>query len=192
MYHLAYSFVVLDALIVAADHLIVQTGTKKSVERRIFLLADASGEGMNFDGVADVLTQFRKYSIRIDFISLTDSESINPGKLHLLLSSLFNILFKGVKDIVDQVEGGIYSVDEALSMLSEFMTKRVRQVATYRGDLSIDDSLKIPIQLYTKSSWQRLPSAHKHCPDGEVQRNFYYAEANSEDTSEAGKHEEFK
>ena len=93
-----------------------------------------------------------------------------------------------MKDFINQIEGEIFGVNEALSMLSEFMTKRVRQVATYRGDLNVADSLKIPIQLYTKTSWQRLPSAHKHSAEGEVQRNLFYAEANSEETSEAGKH----
>lgn len=91
-----------------------------------------------------------------------------------------------MKDFIDQVEGDVFAIDEALSMLSEFMTRRVRQVATFRGDLNIADSLKIPVQMYTKTSWQRLPSAHKHCPEGEVQRNLFYTEAGTEDAAEAG------
>jgi hypothetical protein len=104
---------------------------------------------------------------------------------------IFNIKSKtkDLLDFVNQIEGQILEINEALSMLPEFMTKRVRQVATYRGDLNLADSLKIPIQLYSKTSWQRLPSAHKHCVDGEVQRNLFYGEvaSNSEESSEAGK-----
>lgn len=58
----------------AADALITETKSKKSVERRIFLLADARTDQrrMNLNGIADVLAQFRQFSIRLDLISLTE------------------------------------------------------------------------------------------------------------------------
>lgn len=86
---------VLDALIVAADTLITETKSKKSVEHRIFLLADASQSSpMNCSGIDQVLAQFREFSIRLDLISMTDeTESIESSNkkgiyfLHTILLS---------------------------------------------------------------------------------------------------------
>lgn len=52
----------MDALIVAADLLITETKTKKSTDRRIFLLSDTRpDQSINCQGVADILSQFRQY-----------------------------------------------------------------------------------------------------------------------------------
>lgn len=88
--------------------------------------------------------------------------------------------------MIEAVEGGLYPISEALDMLTSFMTKRVRQVSSYRGRLSISYALQIPVQMFTKSSWQRIPSAHKYSPDGKIARNLYYTDQDSAGTS-AGK-----
>ncbi len=67
----------------AADVLITETKTKKSVDRRIFLLADAGAnqQSMNCEGVNQILAQFREFSIRLDLISMSqESEPIEPSK----------------------------------------------------------------------------------------------------------------
>lgn len=57
------------------DKLIIDTKTKNSIDRRIFLVGDCSdGKSANHQGMSQIITQMQQFSIRLDVINLKDSE----------------------------------------------------------------------------------------------------------------------
>ena len=171
----------MDALIVGADLLMTLTAGKKTFEKKIFLFTDPStSKPINTKDLDQIVSQLNDHQINLNVIILNEeSENAATGNEQVL------------KEFCEQVvEGAVYNVDEALGLLQQFMTKRVRQVATYRGSLTISpDEIEIPINLFTKTSIQRLPSAKKYSPHGleGVERNIKYLEI---DSSEPVKKEE--
>jgi ATP-dependent DNA helicase 2 subunit 2 len=168
----------MDALIVGADLLMTMTGRKKTFEKKIFLFTDPSAsKSINSTGLDQIISQLNDHEINLNIILLkteaNDDENISGNNQVL-------------KEFCEQVsDGAIYSIDEALGMLQKFMTKRVRQVATFRGSLTISpNEIEIPINLFTKTLIQRLPPAKKYSPygrggEGGVERDLKYLEIGS-------------
>lgn len=161
-------FVVMDALIVGADLLMTMTAGKKTFEKKIFLFTDPfASKPINTNGLDQIASQLNDHEINLNIILLNET-SKEAGNEQVL------------KEFCEQIsDGAVYSVEEALGMLQQFMTKRVRQVATFRGSLTISpNELEIPINLFTKTSIQRLPPAKKYSPHGRegVERDLRYLE----------------
>ena len=162
-----FAFLVMDALIVGADLLMTLTTGKKTFEKKIFLFTDPSSSKLiNTNGLDQIVAQLNDHNINFNAILLDQS---GQGRNEQVL-----------KEFCEQVsDGAVYTVDEALGMLTEFMTRRVRQVSTFRGNLTIlPRDLEIPINLFTKTSMTRLPPAKKYSPFGGdgVERTLTYAE----------------
>ena len=170
------NLLVMDALIVGADLLMAHTEGKKTFEKKIFLFTDPSASKLiNSNGLDQIAAQLNDHSINLNVILLDQHEQEEQRNEQIL------------KDFCEQVsDGAVYTVDEALGMLTEFMTRRVRQVATFRGNLTIlPRDLEIPINLFTKTSITRLPPAKKYSPFGGegVERTLTYAEYQNEKNS---------
>ena len=171
----------MDALIVGADLLMTMTAGKKTFEKKIFLFTDPfASKPINTNGLDQITSQLNDHEINLNIILLNET-SKEAGNEQVL------------KEFCEQIsDGAVYSVEEALGMLQQFMTKRVRQVATFRGSLTISpNELEIPINLFTKTSIQRLPPAKKYSPHGGegVERDLKYLEYDS-DSSVVVKKEE--
>ena len=65
-----------------------------------------------------------------------------------------------LKQIVERVEGQLFSFDSALEMVSQFRKPSVRQVTVFRGPLEIAD-LKIPVWGYIRQRRAPLPTFKK-------------------------------
>lgn len=159
----------MDALIVGADLLMTMTSGKKTFEKKIFLFTDPStSKPINSTGLNQIISQLNDHEVNLNVIFLNSNDSYS------------SINEKVLKEFCEQVaNGAVFSIDEALGMLQQFMTKRVRQVATFRGSLTISpNELEIPINLFTKTSIQRLPPAKKYSPYGRegVERDLKYLE----------------
>lgn len=159
----------MDALIVGADLLMSHTDGKKTFEKKIFLFTDPSTSKLiNSSGLDQIASQLNDHSINLNVILLGTPRTTASGNEQVL------------KEFCEQIsDGAVYTVDEALGMLTEFMTRRVRQVATFRGNLTIlPRDLEIPINLFTKTSMTRLPPAKKYSPYGRdgIERTLTYAE----------------
>lgn len=181
---------VLDALIVGGDLLMTHTAGKKTFEKKIFLFTDPSTSKLiNSCGLDQIAAQINDHGINLNVILLDPKPVLddNPVGNEQVL-----------KEFCEQVsDGAVYTVDEALGMLTEFMTRKVRQVATFRGNLTIlPRDLEIPINLFTKTSITRLPPAKKYSPYGGegVERSLTYAEyqQNQASTSVDGRDELIK
>ena len=163
----------MDALIVGADLLMTMTAGKKTFQKKIFLFTDPSVSlPINTGGSDQIVSQLNDHQINLNVILLNENESENlAGNAQIL------------KEFCDRLgDGAVYSVEEALSLLQQFMTKRVRQVVTFRGSLTIlPHDLEIPIHLFTKTSIQRLPPAKKYSPYGTegLERKLTYAQYNA-------------
>lgn len=166
----------MDAVIVGADLLMTMTAGKKTFEKKMFLFTDPSGnKPINIQGSEQIISQLNDHDINLNVILLNDSEQ-DEDKIHGNEQIM--------REFCDQVgDAAVYTVDEALGLLQQFMTRRVRQVPSYKGNLTLfPGDLEIPINLFTKTSIQRLPSAKKHSPaeglteGGAVERKLTYAE----------------
>ena len=176
----------MDALIVGADLLMTMTAGKKTFQKKIFLFTDPSAsKPINSHGLNDIVAQLNGHSINLNVILLNDNdESVNDAP-----AGNESIL----KEFCDQVgDASVYTVQEALGLLQQFMTRRVRQVATFRGSLTLmPRDLEIPINLFSKTAVQRLPSAKKYSPFGRdgVERTLSYREYNEGGTIASGRDE---
>lgn len=165
----------MDALIVGADLLMTMTAGKKTFEKKIFLFTDPSAsKPINTNGLNEIVSQLNDHSINLNVILLNETES-ETGNEQVL------------KEFCERIgDGSVYTIEEALGMLQQFMTRRVRQVATFRGSLTLmPRDLEIPINLFTKTSIQRLPSAKKYSPFGRdgIERTLSYKEYSGAGTS---------
>ena len=170
----------MDGLIVGADLLMTMTAGKKTFEKKIFLFVDPSAsKQINTNGLDQIIAQLNDHEINLNIILLNESSENQNEQV--------------LKEFSEQVaNGAVYTVDEALGLLQQFMTKRVRQVATFRGALTISPGeLEIPINLFTKTSIQRLPPAKKYSPFGSegVERSLKYIEYDSAVNQEVKKEE---
>lgn len=176
----------MDALIVGADLLMTLTKGKKTFQKKLFLFTDPSSSSrpINLKGSDQIVAQLNDHQINLNLI-LLGGEKTEPSANEKVLG-----------EFCEQVsDAAVYGIDEALGMLQNFMTRRVRQTPSYKGTLTIHpDLLEIPVNLYSKTSIQRLPSAKKYSPYGAegVERNLSYLEykknkeadgENSNDTS---------
>lgn len=169
----------MDALIVGADLLMTMTAGKKTFEKKIFLFTDPSAsKSINANGLDQISSQLNEHEINLNVILLNDPKTTGNEQI--------------LQEFCEQVSNGaVYSIEEALGMLQQFMTKRVRQVATFRGSLTISpNELEIPINLFTKTLIQRLPPAKKSSPFGSegVEKSLKYHELDS--SNEAVKRED--
>lgn len=76
----------------------------------------------------------------MDFGEEEESGSVSLQKS---ASKLNNELF--IKKMVDEVDGVIVPVNQALEMMSYFRSKSVLQRTTFRGLLEINSNLQIPV-----------------------------------------------
>lgn len=175
----------MDALIVGADLLMSHTDGKKTFEKKIFLFTDPSAsKSINSDGLNQIAAQLNDHKINLNLILLDQQIASDAGNEQILGEFC---------EIVS--DGAVYTVDDALGMLTEFMTRRVRQVATFRGNLTIlPRDLEIPINLFTKTAMTRLPPAKKYSPYGGdgVERTLTYAEYEKAGSSVSGRDELIK
>lgn len=168
----------MDALIVGADLLLTMTSGKKTFEKKIFLLTNPeSNKPINTNGLNEIISQLNDHSINLNVIIMDDGiRDSGEGENEKVLKEFCENLF----------DGSVYFIDEASSLLQQFMTRRVRQVSTFRGSLTLmPRDLEIPVNLFTKTSVQRLPSAKKYSPYGKdgVERNLSYREYGGGTTS---------
>lgn len=169
----------MDAIIVGADLLMTMTAGKKTFQKKMFLFTDPSENRLiNIQGSDQIISQLNDHEINLNVILL--GEQRGGGGNEQILSEFCERIG----------DASVYSVEEALDLLQNFMTRRVRQVPSYKGNLTLmPGDLEIPINLYTKTSIQRLPSAKKHSPvegGGAVERKLTYAEYQKQNENEEG------
>jgi ATP-dependent DNA helicase 2 subunit 2 len=172
----------MDALIVGADLLMTMTAGKKTFEKKIFLFTDPnSSKPINTNGLDQIVSQLNDHQICLNVILLDD---------HVVETDTAGGNKQTLSEFCERVsDGAVYNVQEALGLLQQFMTRRVRQVATFRGLLTIlPGDLEIPINLFTKTSIQRLPSAKKYSPYGKegLERSLTYQQYPQEGPLEGG------
>lgn len=180
----------MDALIVGSDLLMTMTAGKKTFQKKLFLFTDPSmNRAININGSDQIVSQMNDHEINVNVILLGDDE--NPSNKNEQV----------LREFCEQVgDANVYTVDEALGLLQQFMTRRVRQVPSYKGNLTMmPGELEIPINLFTKTSIQRLPSAKKYSPveglkeDGAVERKLTYLEyQNQSEEGTSGREELIK
>ena len=167
----------MDALIVGADLLMTLTEGKKTFQKKIFLFTNPSSSPrpINLKGSDQIVAQLNDHAINLNIILLEKEQNLAGDNEKLL------------GEFCEQVDNAaIYKIDEALGMLQNFMSRRVRQTPSYKGTLTIHpDLLEIPVNLYSKTSIQRLPSAKKYSPygGGGVERNLTYLEYKNEENN---------
>ncbi|EPZ30967.1 Ku70/Ku80 beta-barrel domain-containing protein [Rozella allomycis CSF55] len=151
----------IDAIVVATDMLIKKTKGKKFT-RKIYLLTDANGP-VNMDGFTDIVGEMKALEIQLTVIGFgfhTEEELETMESLEQEMSGCQQSQLAMYK-LVKEVDGQVLPINEALQILSHFRSKTVRQVTTFRGNLSIGKSIQIPIFMYTQSTQRTLPTAKK-------------------------------
>jgi len=174
----------LDALIIAVQHLMEETTSKSSgkplkFDRNIVLISDAEHDFATADAEA-VAQKIDAEDIALTIISINQNQQDN---------SATKVKNKAILEALAQAARGSFVAHvDALQSLSDFQTKRVNPTAVYRGPLSFGSiASEISIQCFNKTSELKPPSASKVSALGhetgaiDVKRTYTVLQKNAED-----------
>ena len=142
--------------------LLIQKADDKKLEKRIFLLTDASSPVLEND-LELVIEQFKKMKCKIHCVSLSKFE-LNQRKEQKALSKIRKKNEKLLKELVEKVNGLIVNIEEAIQLMSYFRSKSVMKRPTFKGEFSIgcsDQSISLSISSYLKTKSTSFPTSKK-------------------------------
>ncbi|RKP10867.1 SPOC like C-terminal domain-containing protein [Thamnocephalis sphaerospora] len=149
-----------DALVVAIDMLMRHCRQLK-YSKRIYLITDAETEA-NIADLDAIQEQLQINGIGLDIVG-HDFDAEDAAK-----SATKRTNEAVLRGLAEEAGGSVFTAGEALQLLSQFRTKRVRPTALFRGVLSIGDcdaqpqaSLAIPIHAFAKTLLVKRPTAKK-------------------------------
>ena len=155
----------LCALSVALDMLAMRTGTKKSIQRRIFLVSDLCCR-TDSSRVDDVITKLRNSDSRLNVIDIgSDSDSVCTDGLSTE-ARMAAVERTANLSLVDRITGGlnaaaIIPVQEAFDLLTDRKPRSVLLRTCFRGAFEVSPLLKIGVYSYVKSRVQSFPTLKK-------------------------------
>ena len=153
---------ILDGLVIASNHFHEDTNRGKVYkEKRIIILTDFSSNAEDDEKLVDLIAGLSKYSIRVDVIHPFDEEENDPknfksstsnghatndesGGHRKEMSKAQKQVCKLLQQISDQTDGALFSLSEALTVLSMYQSKSVRSTGT-KFTLTLGDSFKLPV-----------------------------------------------
>ncbi|KAF9979160.1 ATP-dependent DNA helicase II subunit 2 [Actinomortierella ambigua] len=154
----------LDGLIVAMD-MMVKFCRKLKYEKKIIILTDASAP-ISPEGIDVVKDNLRSENIQLNVIG-TDFDMEGTPNPYKTQTQADNENF--FRELCQDTEGDIFALDEAVDMLTQFQTRKVKPTAVFRGTLDLGDrethpdaSLSIPIHMFARTMVARLPTAKKY------------------------------
>ncbi|KAG0233556.1 ATP-dependent DNA helicase II subunit 2 [Actinomortierella wolfii] len=154
----------LDGLIVAMD-MMVKFCRKLKYEKKIIILTDASAP-ISPEGIEVVKDNLRLENIQLNVIGTDFDMEGNPNPYKTQTQASNEDFFR---DLCQETEGDVFALDEAVEMLTQFQTRKVKPTAVFRGTLDLGDreahpdaSLAIPIHMFARTMVARLPSAKKY------------------------------
>ncbi|KAG0270161.1 ATP-dependent DNA helicase II subunit 2 [Actinomortierella ambigua] len=154
----------LDGLIVAMD-MMVKFCRKLKYEKKIIILTDASAP-ISPEGIDVVKDNLRSENIQLNVIGTDFDMESTPNPFKTPTQADNEEFFR---ELCQDTEGDIFALDEAVDMLTQFQTRKVKPTAVFRGTLDLGDhethpdaSLSIPIHMFARTMLARLPSAKKY------------------------------
>jgi ATP-dependent DNA helicase 2 subunit 2 len=141
----------IDGIVVAQTMIKEKTGTRK-YKRRIFIVTDAAAK-MDTSDVDKILAPAKKMGIIINVIGIDfKKEFFDENYDHSAKKKTpkeKNELFW--HKVCADTNGSVVTLQEAISQLGLFRSKKVLEITTFRGNLELTPYLKIPVWVYKKT-----------------------------------------
>eukprot|EP01137_Pigoraptor_chileana_P000123 Opistho-2@35758 len=144
----------IDALIVAIDALVLATENRKVDTRRIVLFTDGSSP-FNPDSLDNIVQTIQSQDILLQVAGIVCDAGSDKASEEAK---------RVIGRLVQDVAGESFSFEVAMQNLSDFKTKTFKQTTTFRGNLEIGTTVKIPMYSYTYVSMLNAPTLKKVSP----------------------------
>ncbi|KAL4491899.1 hypothetical protein ABPG72_006154 [Tetrahymena utriculariae] len=168
---------------------------EKKYEKKIQLMTAGFGKtSYKEKQIMDLIEKARKVQSKINVIGFDFLKKYNPEESNTDIlkrddpaqntrQNFNQKLFSVVKDeLGEQIQ--LFPSDVAIKIYEQFRTRQVNLRSKFNGDLQLAPNLNIPVQMFTKTTEEKLPGLKQyslavdfnpHCESGQIERDVIMA-----------------